>query len=554
MQNIISSLNKILEENTSYKAYRKQIKDQFPDIDKQLSLTEFSYAESLYLFIHGLASRPLCKCCDNELKYVDRSFGYGTYCSHKCYVKDSDAVDKRKSTNLKKYGCENPLGNAEVRNKRKSTMIERYGSEFPLQNAELKHKSIETYKAGYSDEYQSRRKKTTLERYGVEHATQSSTVIEKIKDRNLERYGVEWVQQSPDVKRKSIDTRRAKFFDNIIERCPTAIPLFSKDEYINVDTNYKWLCKVCNSVYEDNIDDGSMPVCKVCYPVTTQSSLGEKELLHFITNELGFEVIENTKNVIYPKEIDIFIPKLNIGIEYNGLYWHSEKKVGKKYHQDKFLLCKEKNIRLIQIFEDEWVFKKEIVKARLSHILRKASNVCYARQCSIRSISSAEYKTFIEKHHIQGYVPAGLILGAFFNEMLVALMSFGNRSIFKNKGAELLRFATIGNIPGIAGKLFAHYIRDQSPGHVYSYCDIRWGVGSVYEKIGMKYTGLTAPGYSYTKDGISRVHRYNLAKYKLVENGADPLLTGSAITASLGYYKIYDAGNYKFEWINPDPQ
>lgn len=131
-------------------------------------------------------------------------------------------------------------------------------------------------------------------------------------------------------------------------------------------------------------------------------------------------------------------------------------------------------------------------------------------------------------------------------------MSFGqNLSISKNRGIELLRFAAVGNIPGVVGKLFAFYVRQEIPESILSYCDLRWGTGYVYEKLGMTNKGITVPGYSYTKDGISRIHRHNLAKDKLVDAGTDSALTESEIALSLGYYKIYDAGNYRFEWINP---
>ena len=185
MQNTISQIKTILNNHTSYAAYRKQIKAQFPDIDAQLATSEYSYAESLYLFVQELGCRPSCKHCAKELKYIDRTAGYGEYCCHACYVKDGCSVDKRTATCLEKYGASNSLGNAEIRKKRKITMIKKYGTEFPLQNKKLKDKSVATYKAGYSEEYQTKRKTTTLAKYGVEHATQSPIVMEQIRLNNL---------------------------------------------------------------------------------------------------------------------------------------------------------------------------------------------------------------------------------------------------------------------------------------------------------------------------------------------------------------------------------
>lgn len=43
-------------------------------------------------------------------------------------------TEKRKQTNLKTYGVENPLQSPEVQEKVRQTNIERYGAEYPLQS------------------------------------------------------------------------------------------------------------------------------------------------------------------------------------------------------------------------------------------------------------------------------------------------------------------------------------------------------------------------------------------------------------------------------------
>jgi len=83
--------------------------------------------------------------------------------------------------------------------------------------------------------------------------------------------------------------------------------------------------------------------------------------------------------------MDIYIPSMNIGIEYNGLYWHSELHKGKNYHLNKYKKLKDIGITLIQIWEDDWFFKKDIVKSRLNNLFG-LSNKIYARKCSIREI------------------------------------------------------------------------------------------------------------------------------------------------------------------------
>lgn len=54
----------------------------------------------------------------------------------------------------------------------------------------------------------------------------------------------------------------------------------------------------------------------------------------------------NDRKIIYPKELDIFIPELNLAIEYNGRKFHN-----RKDDKLKQILCKDKNIILIKILE-----------------------------------------------------------------------------------------------------------------------------------------------------------------------------------------------------------
>ena len=81
----------------------------------------------------------------------------------------------------------------------------------------------------------------------------------------------------------------------------------------------------------------------------------EQILVDKILEVYDKEIITHTRKVISPFELDIYLPDINLAIEYNGAYWHSlEKGLSKNYHLDKSIICKNKNIRLIHIygFED----------------------------------------------------------------------------------------------------------------------------------------------------------------------------------------------------------
>jgi len=67
----------------------------------------------------------------------------------------------------------------------------------------------------------------------------------------------------------------------------------------------------------------------------------------------------NDRTILDGLELDIYLPEYKLGIEFNGLYWHSELFKNKDYHLNKTLECKKRNIELLHIFEDDWMFKQK---------------------------------------------------------------------------------------------------------------------------------------------------------------------------------------------------
>ncbi len=109
--------------------------------------------------------------------------------------------------------------------------------------------------------------------------------------------------------------------------------------------------------------------CGVCDSYNKMSR-PEKEIVTFIKSFYSGEVLENSRKIIPPFELDIYIPEKKLAIEYNGLYWHSEEKgKDKHYHKNKYNLCKDKDIRLITIFEDEYLEGREKILNRVKGII-----------------------------------------------------------------------------------------------------------------------------------------------------------------------------------------
>jgi len=289
----------------------------------------------------------------------------------------------------------------------------------------------------------------------------------------------------------------------------------------------------------------------------------ELEVLEFI-KALNIEnIITNDRIVLNGKEIDIYLPDYNVAIEYNGLYWHSENQ-GKdnKYHLKKTEECLKQGIQLIHIFEDEWIYKKEIVKSRLLYILNKIdkSHIAYGRNCFVKEINDKSIiRNFLERNHIQGFVGSKINLGLYTKvnnkEYLLSIMTFGElRKSLGNSPSvncyELLRFCNAINysVMGGASKLLKYFENNYKPEKIISYADRRWSIGNLYKQLNFQQIKISPPNYFYIS-GQKRLHRFNFRKDILISKyGCSHKDTENNFTKNvLGLNRIYDCGTLVYE-------
>lgn len=548
MHSKAQEISDFFQTHKSYVTRMKFLRERHPELCQESG----GDLENLYRLITP-GYKNTCQVCGAATKFNTFLSGYHRYCSHACSVRDPEVVNRR----LTSWQARPAAEAEESSRKRKNTMVKRYGVEHALQNDIFRQQAQEknlSKTAEQRAEIDRKKRATSIERYGVDIPIRSPEILEKVKRSNLERYGVEWTQQSAKVREKSRRSRKKLSVDRIRQKFSGRFQaLFTEDEYSTVDhrNQYLWRCMTCDTEFRDDIDNGSCPVCPTCNPWTVAAqSQGESELVKFLDNlGVGYEL--HRRDVISPREVDIYVPSRSLAIEYCGLYWHSEKKVSRAYHHEKYQACQQKGIRLIQIFEDEWLSKRDICEDRLRHALSLNQHRFSARQCRISEISGREYKKFVEDHHIQGYVPSTIKIGAWHGDELVAVMSFGSyRPIYRKTpqpdGYELLRFCSREHVPGIANRMLKYFETKYKPQEIISYCDLRWGTGRVYLNMGFEYSHHTGVNYWYTNDGITRHHRSRFAKSKLPKNTENHDLTEQEIMSGLGYYRVWDCGNSCF--------
>ena len=322
---------------------------------------------------------------------------------------------------------------------------------------------------------------------------------------------------------------------------------YSLTEYKNSQTKVNIICEE-HGIFEQYPGNHihKKQGCPLC--IEYGFSKAEREVSDFISYYTN--VILNAK--LNNCEFDILCNRENLAIEFNGLYWHSDKFKNKDYHLNKTVIAKENGFHLIHIFEDEWLFKKEIVKSRLLNLIGKTPNKIYARKCEIKEISSKDSVKFLEENHIQGNVNSKIRIGLFYNDELVSLMTFG--SLRKNLGQdskegvfELVRFCNKlnTNVIGGASKLLKYFERNYNPKEIISYADRRWSKGNLYEQLGFEFIHNSQPNYFYVNK-LSRENRFKYRKSELVKQGFDKNKTEKQIMKEIGYNRIYDCGALKF--------
>lgn len=332
-------------------------------------------------------------------------------------------------------------------------------------------------------------------------------------------------------------------------------PLFDMTEYIGAGQGikYNFKCNRCGSTFESRIANGHIPLCPTCdYKHFNGNSKMENELISILEKENVLE--KSNRTVLNGKELDILIPDKKIAIEFNGIYWHSELNgKSKNYHLDKTLKCEEKEIQLLHIFENEWVEKKDIVLSIIDAKLGKFEKRFYARKCIVTEITITETDKFLETNHLQGKDKSWIKLGLFFDDELVAVMTFDNSRCDKKYHYELHRFCSkMGyQIIGGASKLFKYFKLHYSPESVITYVDRRYATGASYDHLGFTKGGISSPNYFYFKVGTTKlISKTQFQKHELKDMLVEfnPALTEWENMQINGFDRIWDCGNYVFEW------
>lgn len=398
---------------------------------------------------------------------------------------------------------------------REETMLQKYGTPYSLRVPNMKEKKDET----------------CLQHWGDKNPTASKIW----QDKQKEKKGVAFAHLA-HINNREIWEDDILFTKHLQEKKWTSIEL---GHFFNVDPT-----TVRERVHNLGLDDA--------VKWRGGQSQYEDEIYEVLLNEFHLEktdIKRHARSAIFSdkndhRELDFYLPKLKLGIEFNGDYWHSDAvekyqdhKGRSRHHQKKSLDAEKMGIFVFHIFEHEWVnpVVKENIKNRLKSLLfLDTTNKIPARKCALKVVSKDEKKLFFNENHIQGNDRSSLVLGLYYNEELVSCMSFVKP---KTKYTwELSRFCSkhFTVVQGGASKLFSFFLKNyaQKGDIIVSYNDITKTKGTLYQTLGFQLKSINPPNYIWMNFKTKDIRtRYQEQKGGEVER-----------MHSQGYHRICDCG------------
>lgn len=275
---------------------------------------------------------------------------------------------------------------------------------------------------------------------------------------------------------------------------------------------------------------------------TVNSSSYETELVNYLKSLTNLKIEKNVKNILTNKnqEIDIYIPDMKLGIEFNGSFWHSEDQKQQNYHQKKSLDANNVGIFIYHIFEYEWEnpILKEKIKNQIKMLICGHSKRIPAKNTIIKEISKKDKKEFLNKYHLQGNDHSNIELGLFTKDtnQLISCMTFCKPRFTKGCDWELSRFCNEADtqVIGGASKLLKYFIKKYCSDNevIVTYSDIAKAKGSVYSNIGFSEDSISKPSYVWWKSHKEPISRYKCQMKNEIKTMKDK-----------DYVRIFNSGN-----------
>ena len=276
-------------------------------------------------------------------------------------------------------------------------------------------------------------------------------------------------------------------------------------------------------------------------------------------------------------EIDLYDPVAKVGLEFHGIKYHStavmEESKASRVHREKADKCDANGVQLIQLYETEWVQKRDIVIDKLNAIFHKDMKRMYARKLKVMELNGKsermEVSKFLDKNHIQGSAGSQWAVGLVDGYELVAVCTFkygtgyaiGGQTENTEKYWELNRYATklgysiVGGLSRCIKRFFDTHV---DVDRIVSFADRRWTspLRTAYGSSGFEAVCYCDTNYQYTDLNAEHPlkNKQYMRKSNIEKRGEpcySPEKTETEMSKELGFYKVYDAGKIRYEMSRP---
>lgn len=506
-------------------------------LEATIEFSDMTFTERLRMFVFNKIYINHCKTCDSVLR-VWKKDDWKKFCCMSCAQNDPGVKSRMLA------GQANVDWREKVA-KRETTMQERYGYTTYSKTDQAKQEFATRTKEAWADserkaERLEKRIETNLEKYGVQHTSQRAE--QRIISGNA--IAKTWRERPIEEKTAIIEKYRKSRLNDVAYATLISRELLEELCVIKrmsaVAISKQLNCAESAVAYA--IDKHGLEY----NPIQQRSSL-ECELYNYIKS-IDCRAIQSYWD---KKEIDIFIPELNLGFEFNGVYWHSEANRPSNYHAEKIQYFYDRDIRYIQIWEDDWINNQEVVKKFIKNIIGQTTQIG-ARKTKIVELSQIEFSTFMEENHLQGTTTAGIRLGLLYEDRLVSAMGFKDVAVNVatiGKTAELVRFANT-NVTGAFTKLLKHFERTFDYDYIKSFADLEIvdKRSNVYSTNGFAVEDVIRSDYRYYNYRTGRrEHKFGYRKSTFHKLGFDITnKTERELAVEYGLLRCYDSGKIKY--------
>lgn len=425
-----------------------------------LNLLETSYKdypidEAFYMMYKGLKGRPINK-CGHEKRFES---GYRKYvetcpvCGRKAYNKTKvqiDGVEYKSITYAMKT-----LGLSHEELHRKITSEE-----------ELNKRIIKKYSHITKDflDEEFNRKRTTIKEISRKLNEKQTTISSLMRAHGLSTTWKQLTQRTYDFLNDK-DRFRTEFeISNSVELaskydCSSSTILQTADKY-GIDRTSRF-----------------------------QSSV-ERELVSFLRElDSSLVVIERDRQVLNGMEIDIYLPDYNLGIELDGLYYHTDQSVddNRNKHSEKQKLAYKNGVLLLRFVDiGETKDKLSIVKSMICSKLGYTQRIG-ARKCVSKEVQKEEVISFLNENSLTRF-DFDKAVGLYYEEELVQCVTFDN--------CKISNYCTKQNLTVVGG--LSKILKNSFVNDISVEVNLRFSNGKCFRKIGFSYGGYLEPRFFIT--------------------------------------------------------